>query len=220
MGRAVVTFEAPHGSDAHVLDDGDVVAFGRDSSCGLRFAHAPVADRGVARTAGRFLVAGARVIVESRSEVGHRALEIRVENGPPVQLAPREAFSPGQDAFEVLVFGEHAWPLRVAVRAEDTIAGHATSAEPATNRVELTLTPAQTRILRAYAAPVLRGHLEPATHGDVAGSLALHANTVREALYEIYARMFAAGIPMPDVGDKRVAVVEAARVHGLVEATG
>jgi hypothetical protein len=39
---------------------------------------------------------------------------------------------------------------------------------------------------------------------------------VREILYEIWARMFAQQVPMPDVSDKRVAVVEATRVHGLL----
>jgi hypothetical protein len=28
--------------------------------------------------------------------------------------------------------------------------------------------------------------------------------------------MFAAGIPIPDISDKRIAVVEAVRIHGLL----
>jgi hypothetical protein len=50
----------------------------------------------------------------------------------------------------------------------------------------------------------------------VAAALNYHPNTVREVLYEIWALMFAEQIPMPDVSDKRVAVVEAARVHGML----
>ena len=41
-------------------------------------------------------------------------------------------------------------------------------------------------------------------------------NSAREALYEVWAKLFAAGIPMPDVSEKRIAVVEAVRLHRLL----
>ncbi len=210
-----MTYAAPHGTDVHVLQDGEVVDFGRDGSCAVRFAYAPVADQGVARVAGRLLVAGGRVFVESRGAQGHRALEVRADGSPVVQLGHGEGFSPRSSSFEVLVHGDRAWRLQVDVR-HAAHEGADDSNDPPTNRLTLELTPAQRRVLEAYSAPVLRGRLEPATHNEVAGTLDLHANTVREALYEVYARMFTAGIPMPDVTDKRVAVVEAARLHGLV----
>ena len=56
-GRAVVTFDAPHGAESVVLSDDEVAWFGRDASCAVRFAHAPIVDSGVPRRAGRFIVA-------------------------------------------------------------------------------------------------------------------------------------------------------------------
>ena len=215
----MATFEAPHGPEVVVLRDGTVTEFGRDATCGIRFAYAPVPDDGVARVAGRLVVAAGRVFVESTTTTGHRALEIRADGGPPVQLAHGTGHAPSSDAFEIHVHGNRSWRLQVAVRREArTLDG--TSEDPPTNRVAIELTPAQQRVLRAYSAPVLRGLLEPATHKEVADELDLHPNTVREALYEIHARFFAAGIPLLDVSDKRIAVVEAARIHGLPELSG
>jgi hypothetical protein len=61
-----------------------------------------------------------------------------------------------------------------------------------------------------------RGRLEPATHTEAAARLSYHPNSVREALYDVWSRMFAAGIPIPDISDKRIAVVEAIRINGLL----
>jgi hypothetical protein len=74
----------------------------------------------------------------------------------------------------------------------------------------------QRRVVAAYMEPLRHGRLEPATHREVAAALSYHPNSAREALYEVWARMFAAGIPMPDVAEKRVAVVEAVRLHRLL----
>jgi hypothetical protein len=71
-------------------------------------------------------------------------------------------------------------------------------------------------VLTAYCEPPNRSRSEPATHKEVAAALNYHPNTVREILYEIWAQMLELQIPMPDVSDKRIAVVEATRLHGLL----
>jgi hypothetical protein len=86
-----------------------------------------------------------------------------------------------------------------------------------TRQISVVFTPMQRRVLRAYVEPMRRGRLEPATHREVAEALSYHQNSAREALYEAWARLFAAGVPMPDVSDKRVAVAEAIRLHRLLE---
>ena len=77
-------------------------------------------------------------------------------------------------------------------------------------------TDAQRRVIAAYLEPVRRGRLEPATHREVADSLGLHQSSARQALYGVWSALFAAGVPMPDIADKRVAVVEAVRLHRLL----
>ena len=216
--RAVVTFDAPHGVDAVTIADGDVAMFGRDASCAVRFGFAPVRDLGVARVAGQFLAAGGRIFVESSDDPEHRALEVRAPGNPPVQLAQGEGYAPRTATFEVVIHGERAWTLQVAVRRDSELTASDSSAEPPTRGFDLELTPMQRSVLDAYCEPVRRGRVEPATHKEVAAALSYHPNSVREALYEIYARMFAAGIPLLEVADKRVAVVEAARRHGLIAA--
>jgi hypothetical protein len=91
--------------------------------------------------------------------------------------------------------------------------------DPPTSHYALDLTDLQRTVLDTYFQPLRQGRIEPATHREVAVKLSYHPNTVREALYEIWTLMFQQGVPMPDISDKRVAVVEAARVHGIL-ATG
>jgi hypothetical protein len=215
-GRAAVTFPAPHGTDSCVLSDGDVTAFGRGANCRVRFAYAPIADVGVPRVAGRFVVAGERVFVESADGSGRRSLEISIPGRPPVLLGVGDGFTPLESEFRVTVHGEQrAWALCVAVRRDATGAGP-TGWEPPTRSFDLHLTDTHRRVIAAYMEPLRNGRIEPATHREAAATLSYHPNSAREALYEVWARMFAAGIPMPDVSEKRVAVVEAVRLHRLL----
>jgi hypothetical protein len=215
--RAVVTYLAPHGTEALTICDGDVVSFGRGAECQIRFAYAPVPDEGVPRVAGSLLAANRRIFVESAARPGHRALELRTGSGTAVQIPVGEGRSPREDQFDVFVHGTGAmWKLSVTVRASLWPLTSATTTDPPTRRHELALTGLQRAVLMAYSEPIARGRPEPATHKEVAAALNYHPNTVREVLYEIWALMFAEQIPMPDVSDKRVAVVEAARVHGML----
>jgi hypothetical protein len=214
--RAVVTFPAPHGTDAITLCDGDSASFGRGLECRIRFGYAPVPDEGVPRIAGTLLAVNHRVFIESATQPGHRALELRGPAGT-TQIAAGEGFSPRDNQFDLLIRGEDSvWKLGVTVRetVESLVASH--SDDPPTKRFSLDLTETQYAVLSAYCEPPSRGRSEPATHKEVAAALSYHPNTVREILYEIWARMFAQQVPMPDVSDKRVAVVEATRVHGLL----
>lgn len=215
--RAVVTYPAPHGIEAFTLRDGDVVQFGRGSECALRFGYAPTPDHGVPRVAGCLLASNQRVFVESSSQPGHRALAVRSVDGVTVQIPVGEGHSPRENRFDVLVPGDaEPWKLGVTVRPAARAITTTPSLDPPTRRHTLELTDSQRAVLVAYFEPITKGRLEPATHRQVAAALNYHPNTVREVLYDIWALMFAEQIPMPDVADKRIAVVEAARVHGLL----
>jgi hypothetical protein len=214
---AVITYPAPHGAEALRLHDDQTVAFGRSEECEVRFAYAPVADRGVPRVAGSLAVVNGRVFVESAGEQGlHRALTIRTDAGTTRQLAVGDGASPRERRFEIYVHGDSGpWRIGVAARARPPRSSSPEGPDPPTHHHAVTLTDLQQRVLDAYAEPIRRGRLEPATHRQVAAALSYHQNTVREVLYDIWALLFAEQIPMPDVDDKRVAVVEAARLHGL-----
>ena len=110
---------------------------------------------------------------------------------------------------------DQIWKLVVTVRADEP-ALRREPAGPPTRTYVLELTPMQRKVVEAYLEPLQRGRLEPATHKEAAARLSYHPNSVREALYDVWSRMFAAGIPIPDISDKRIAVVEAVRIHGLL----
>lgn len=213
--RAVVAFPAPHGVDAVTLCDDSTTAFGRGAECEVRFGYAPTPDNALPRTAGRLVVANHRVFVESAAQEGHRALELITADGIR-QLGAGEGFSPRDNHFEVLIRGEKTWKLAVTVRSDDLPAAPHSTPDPPTRRFSLDLTEQQFAVLTAYCEPPGRTRAEPATHKEVAAKLNYHPNTVREILYDIWAKMFEQQVPMPDVSDKRIAVVEAARNHGLL----
>jgi hypothetical protein len=213
---AIVTYPAPHGVEAETLYPGDYVPFGRGAECRLRFGYAPQPDRDVPRLAGHLVVSDGRVFVESAGTVGHRALEVRTTQRS-VQIPIGEGHSPREGHFEVIVRSSvRSWTLGVTVRPPATPLQGSSSDDPPTSRYVLDLTGTQRTILATYCAPLRDGRVEPATHREVANALNYHPNTVRECLYEIWAKMFEQGIPMPEVSDKRSAVVDATRIHGLL----
>ena len=126
-----------------------------------------------------------------------------------------DAFAPAEASFRVMMRGQaRTWLLDVVVRPQMF---PARSSDDYPTRIhELELSALQRRTIEAYLEPMRRGRLEPATHREVAESLGCHPNTAREVLYGVWAEMFAAAVPMPDVADKRVAVVEAIRLHRLL----
>jgi hypothetical protein len=211
-----VTYPAPHGTESYLLRDGDIVGFGRGVECPIRFAYAPIQDDVVPRLAGQLVVANQRVFVEGVDAPGRPAIEIAVPGSPAVPVALGEAHSPRAPRFAVHVRGTNQiWKLVVTVRAEE-LGLRREPVGPPTRTYVLELTPMQRRVVEAYLEPLQRGRLEPATHKEAAARLSYHPNSVREALYDVWSRMFAAGIPIPDISDKRIAVVEAVRIHGLL----
>ncbi len=215
-GRVAVTFDAPHGIESVVLADGDVAEFGRAGTCPIRFAHAPIADTGVPRSAGRLIVAGGRVFIEATNQPGRSALEVSAAGRPPVLVATGDGFAPSESEFRVTVHGQlRSWPLDVVLAPDLEERTHPTTDDPTVTH-QLTLTEAQRRVVEAYLDPLRRGRLEPATHREVAASLDCHQNSAREVLYSVWSSLFAAGVPMPDVADKRVAVCQAIRLHKLL----
>jgi hypothetical protein len=213
---AVVTYPAPHGTDAVTLSEGESAQFGRGAECKIRFGYAPIPDDTVPRVAGSLLAANQRVFIESTGLLGHRTLEVRTPSGT-TRIPAGEAFSPRERHFDVVVLGEQSsWRLGVRVCATERTAPEQISTDPPTRRFSLDLNEREFAVLTAYCEPPNRSRSEPATHKEVAAALNYHPNTVREILYEIWAQMLELQIPMPDVSDKRIAVVEATRLHGLL----
>lgn len=216
---AAVTYPAPHGTESFVLSDGTTVEFGRGGTCPIRFAYAPVADECVPRVAGRLVVASERVFVEATDAAGRSALEILTDGRPPVLVAAGDAFAPREQAFTVTVRGTNQnWLLHVVVRPRVCVAVEPGVDAP-TKVHALALSDRERRVVEAYVAPLIQGRLEPATHNEVAQVLHYHPNSAREVLYDVWSKLFAAGVPMPDVTDKRVAVAEAVRLHRLLDTT-
>jgi hypothetical protein len=85
-----------------------------------------------------------------------------------------------------------------------------------TSHHALELTALQPQSQEAHFQPLRQGRLEPATQQTACHQRQLSPNTVREAHWEIWTLMFEQSMRMPDTSDNRVAVVEAARVHGLL----
>jgi hypothetical protein len=171
----------------------------------------------VPKVAGQLIVIDGRVFIESSPTIGHRALEVQAANRS-VQIPIGEGYSPRDAKYDVVVRGTTVpWKLTVTIREQPDMLGRSDASDPPTFHYSLALTDLQRAVLDAYSEPLRQGRAEPATHRDVAFVLNYHPNTVREALYEIWTLMFAQGVPMPDISDKRAAVVEAARVYGVVE---
>jgi hypothetical protein len=213
--RAVVTFDAPHGRDLLVLHDGEIAEFGRGGSCRIRFAFAPVSDEAVPRVAGRLVIAGDRVFIEATDAARRPSIQVMVKGRPTVMVAVGDGFSPAEPEFQVGVPGSIAvWCFLVRVRRERH--APAPDGSTATRSYEVQFSDRQRRILGEYVKPLTRGHWEPATHREVGVATGLHPNTCREALYDAWSLLFAAGVPLPDISDKRLAVAEALRLHRLL----
>jgi hypothetical protein len=90
-----------------------------------------------------------------------------------------------------------------------------TSEDPPTERRRLTFSDHERKVLDAYVAPLRAGRLEPATHAEVAEQLSYSINKTRRDLYGIWQQMVTCGVSVPDYGDKRVAVAQAALNHHL-----
>jgi len=213
---AVVIYTAPHGTEAATLVDGDIVSFGRGSECEIRFGYAPEPDTDVPRVAGRLIAMESRVFIESAATVGHRTLEVQSAAGfAPIAIG--EGLSPRESKFDILIRGVvNVWRLEVAVRTGEPVDWHANPDDPPTSHYALDLTEHQRAVVLAYAHPYQDGRQEPATHAEVGDRLNYHPGTMRKVIYGVWKKMFEQGIPMPDVGDKPTAVVEAARLHGLL----
>ena len=214
--RAAVTFDAPHGREVVVLHDGAELTFGRGGSCDVRFGFAPEVDEGVPRIAGRLVAAAQRVFVEAGDAARRPTVQITAEGRPAVMVGVGDGFAPAERTFRVGVVGaRQTWWFTVRVRREPfPVDG---DGSPPTRSFDVQLSPLQRRVLEAYMAPMRRGRWEPATHREVATALSYHPNTVREALYEVWSKLFAAGVALPDIADKRLAVTEALRLHRLLD---
>jgi hypothetical protein len=216
---AAVVFDGPNGCDGRVITAtaGVAIPFGRGSHCLIRFGHAPSPDLGLARHAGAFLVAGDRLFLESSAQGGRAPVQIRVAGRPPLDLPPGEAYGPAAAEYEVVVRGDRDWVLHVRTRARPASpAPGAAAGDPPTERRPLRLSDHQRRVLDAYVSPLRAGRLEPCTHAEVAERLSYSVNKVRRDLYDIWQQMVACGVPVPEYGDKRVAVAQAALANGLV----
>jgi hypothetical protein len=216
---AAVVFEAPHGTEGVLLTPAmaPAVPFGRGGDCPIRFGYAPRLDTGLARRAGAFVIAADRLVIESSPDPSHAPVQVRAPGRTPVELHQGELYAPGVVEFEVVARGTQEWAMTVRVRRPAPAADRRDDpTEPVTERRAPDLTAHERAVLAAYLAPMRAGHLEPATHADVAEALSFSVNKVRGDLYGIWAKMVAHGVPVPAYSDKRMAVTHAAVRNGLV----
>jgi hypothetical protein len=213
---ARIEYPTPKGSCTLEVFEGDLLHFGRGPACRIRFAHAPTADQSIPRVAGTLIAANGRLFVDSSSHVGHRALEIHTGKRK-VQIPLGEGMSLTGDCDVVIRGYNRNWILHISVHAVSAVVRSDSRDELPTAHVKLELTEMQWMVLRAYYEPIRLGYHEPASHREVATALGFHLNTVRNKIYEIRDLMYVNGLQMPETKDARVAVIEATRIHGLLQ---
>ena len=219
--RAVVSFRAVDTSanrrSVRLFDD-TAVTFGRSPDCPVRFGHAPVQDIELPRVVGTFIVAGGRVMVERHRDrfrdSPQKALRVEVSDGPPELIVPGSVYSPPTAIFTLVVSGTYDWALDVAVRFD--VPRSTSQGDIPTRAVPVELTDQERATLAAYAAPIIAGGFEPATHDQAAEAWGYSRATVRRVLEVLDDKFFAAGLWMPDIADSRVRVVTAARSNLLL----
>jgi hypothetical protein len=211
-----VVFDAPDGTEAARITAaaGPLVPFGRGGNCTIRFGHAPRPDLRLARRAGTFVITADRIAVESSRQPDHAPLQIRAPGRPPVEISGGEIYAPSGVEFEVVARGDRLWTMTVRVRRFGPVP--TTDTEPPTDRYALELSRHEQDVLAAYVAPQRAGLLEPATHAQVAESLHYSSTKVRFDLYSIWAKLVAAGVPVPDLTDKRLAVGRAVLMNNIL----
>jgi len=212
-----VVYPAPLGADGFLItrDAGPRFPFGRGGDCVMRFGHAPLGDRRLPRQAGWLVVAGDRLAVESPGRSGLAPVQVRAADRPPHDLSPGELYSPPSPEFDVVLHGERLWVLHVRTRLPDPRPPDRVPGDTATEPPPLRLSAHERSVLAVYMAPIRAGRSEPATHAQAAEELHYSERKVRGDLYRIWAQMVAAGLPVPDHGDKRIAVTHTALACGL-----
>jgi hypothetical protein len=211
-----VVYPAPLGADGFLVTRGagPRFPFGRGGDCVMRFGHAPRSDLRLPRQAGWLVVAGERLAVESPARSGLAPVQVRAPGRPAHDLSPGELYSPPDPEFDVVLHGERVWVLHVRTRLPDPIPATAPG-DTATEPPPLRLSAHERSVLAVYVAPMRTGRSEPATHAQAAEELHYSERKVRGDLYRIWAEMVAAGLPVPDHGDKRIAVTHTALACGL-----
>lgn len=215
MDVAIVTFPAPHGTDSVALGEGDEATFGRGADCRVRFGFAPTIDTSLARLAGSFYVRHGRVSVEC-GERNRFGFELLAPGRPPQTIAVGSSIGPAEPQFSVIVpTPDRRWRLEVFTRPRTAPTVTAT-ADVHTRALELAMTATEQRIVEAYLAPMRQGSLAPESHSRAADAVNYSESYTRKVIYDIYGRMFAAGVPLISVDDKVQAVTHAMLHHCLV----
>lgn len=212
---AIVTFPAPHGTDSVSLGEGDEATFGRGSDCTIRFGFAPTIDASLARLAGSFYIRHGRVNVEC-NERNRFAFEVLAPGRPPQTIAVGSSLGPAESQFAVIVpTPDRQWRLEVFTKPRAALAVPTTD-DVQTRALELPMTTTEQKIVDAYLAPMRQGSLAPEAHSRAAAAVSYSESYTRKVIYDIYGRMFAAGVPLIPVEDKVQAVAHAMLHHCLV----
>lgn len=215
MDLAMVTFPAPHGTDSVALGEGDEATFGRGADCTIRFGFAPSIDASLPRLAGAFYLRHGRVSVEC-SERNQFAFELLAPGRPPQTVAVGSSMGPAEPQFAVIIpTPDRRWRLEVFTRPRAVPALSSTT-DAQTRALELTMTATEQKIVDAYLAPMRQGSLAPDSHSRAAAAVNYSESYTRKVIYDIYGRMFAAGVPLIPVDDKVQAVAHAMLHHCLV----
>lgn len=199
------------------LVSGRALTFGRGLDVDIKLAHEPP-DLRVSRHTGTLRHLIDTVLVINASSRG--LLTLVADGAVPREISPGEAITcDPHRKFRVCVIGEYGVTYDLDVDAsslpeqESDEQTHRGAGTVLFTRYDLT--PGQRRVLGALCAPLLAGEARSATAREIAESLNLKPNYVRNVLKDTRERLAAQGVPGL-LGEDNPQAVEALR-HALAQ---
>ena len=199
------------------LVSGEALTFGRGLDVNIELAHDP-ADLRVSRHAGTLRHLIDTVLIINASSRG--LLTLVADGAVTREISPGEAITcDPQRKFRVCVIGEYGVTYDLDIDAS-SLPEQGSDDRPhrGAGTVLFTrydLTPGQRRVLSALCAPLLAGESRSATAREIAESLDLRPNYVRNVLKDTRERLAAQGVPGL-LGEDNPQAVEALR-HALAQ---
>ena len=185
--------------DGHTwpLVSGRTLTFGRGLDVDINLAHEPP-DLRVSRHTGTLRHLIDTVLIINASSRG--LLTLQADGAPPAR-SPRARRSPAirTEKFRICVIGDYGSSYNLDVDANALPApaseGHPNRGEGTILFTRYDLTPGQRRVLSALCAPLFAGETRSATNPEIAASLNLQRNYVRNVLKETREKLAAQGVP-------------------------
>ena len=206
-----------HGGRTWRLLSGGELTFGRGLDVNIGLSHEPP-DLRVSRHAGTLRHLTETVLIMNTSSRG--VLTLMADGAVTREISPGEAITcDPHRKFRVCVIGEYGQSYNLDVDAsslpeqESDDRPHGGVGTVLFTRYDLT--PGQRRVLSALCAPLLAGEARSATAREIAESLTLRPNYVRNVLKDTRERLAAQGVPGL-LGEDNPQAVEALR-HALAQ---